>query len=226
MKQAIWDRFCSRFNIFDLAVPLFATDPDGYVQSKPVGKDGRLVLKRHEECDRSILGITDQLVNDWQCKDHQFDGMLYLMGWKQEGKFIPLYIGKTESLGKGDRNLSANIKNLHTDKTKFARWGDGYSYHIGDLSACVLPGHNGAKKTLKYQSWAECLFDTGTQLRHPVYFWAVAWKSDETGVWDEYGPTSLAFLEYLLIGVAGGLSNCLLNREGIKRSRGIQRYLT
>jgi hypothetical protein len=226
MKQAIWDRFCSRFNVFDLAVPLFATDTEGHVQSKTIGKDGRLVLKRHEQCDRFILGVTDQLVHDWQEKEHQFDGMLYLMGWKKEGQFIPLYIGKTESLGKGDRNLSVNIKSLHTDKTKFARWGDGYSYHVGDLSACVLPGHDESKKTLKYQSWAECLFDTGTHLRHPVYFWAVAWKSDETGVWDEYGSTSLALLEYLLIGVAGGLSNCLLNREGIARARGIQRHST
>ena len=41
-------------------------------------------------------------------------------------------------------------------------------------------------------------------------------------VWDEYGETSLAFLEYLLIGVAGSLSHCLLNREGIGRAKGIQ----
>lgn len=226
MKQAIWDKFCDRFHVFDQAVPLFETDPEGHVQSKPIGKDGRHVLKRSEECDRLILSVTDQLVNDWQGKEHQFDGMIYLIGWKQQGRFIPLYIGKTESLGKGDRNLSANIKNLHTDKTKFARWGDGYSYHIGDLSACVLPGHDETKRTSKYQAWAECLFDAGTHLRHPVYIWAGAWNSDETGVWDEYGPTSLALLEYLLIGVAGGLSNYLLNREGIARARGIQRYST
>ena len=124
---------------------------------------------------------------------------------------------------RGNYRKDVALTSLHTDKTKFARWGDGYSYHIGDLSACVLPGHDESKKTVKYQSWAECLFVTGTQLRHPVYFWAAAWKSDEAGVWDEYGPTSLAFLEYLLIGIAGGLSDCLLNREGIARAKGIQR---
>jgi hypothetical protein len=63
--------------------------------------------------------------------------MLYLMGLKQQGKFFPLCIGETESLGKGDRNRSANIKNLHTDKTKYARWRDGNSYHISNLSTCV-----------------------------------------------------------------------------------------
>jgi hypothetical protein len=82
-----------------------------------------------------------------------------------------------------------------------------------------MPGHDESKKTLKYQSWAKCLFDTGAHLRHPVLFWALAWKSDETGVWDEFGSTSLAFLEYLLIGVAEGFSGSLLNREGISRSK-------
>ena len=89
-----------------------------------------------------------------------------------------------------------------------------------------MPGHYGGKKTLKYQAWAECLFDVGAHLRHPVYFWAVPWKSDEIGVWDEYGPNSLAFLEYLLIGVAGGVTNYLLNREGIARARGTQGHPT
>jgi len=71
------------------------------------------------------------------------------------------------------------------------------------LSACVLLGHAEEKKTLKYQSWADCLFTQGTQLRQPVYFWAKAWKPAHIGIWEEYGATPLAFLEYMLIGVAG-----------------------
>ena len=80
MKQAIWDRFCDRFNVMELAVPLFETDPDGRVQSKPIGKDDSHVLKRSEECDRLIINVIDQLANNWQSKEHQFDGMLYAMG--------------------------------------------------------------------------------------------------------------------------------------------------
>ena len=38
-----------------------------------------------------------------------------------------------------------------------------------------------------------------------------------TGVWEELGPTSLTFLEYLLIGVAGRVSPVLLNRVGVGR---------
>lgn len=218
MKQAIWDKFCSRFSISETCMPLFATDAEGNVQHKPVGKDRRPILMRSPECESMILSVTDLLVDDWANKANQFDGMLYMMGWKQEGKFLPLYIGKTETFGKGNRNLSANIKNLHNDKSKFARWGDNYAYHIGDLSACVLPGHAEEKKTLKYQSWADCLFAQGTQLRQPVYFWAKAWKPAHIGIWEEYGATPLAFLEYMLIGVAGQISPNLLNREGLARS--------
>ena len=218
MKQAIWDKFCYRFSIAGTCVPLFSTDADGNVQHKPVGKDRRPILMRSHECESMILSVTDLLVDDWTNKVNQFDGMIYMMGWKQAGKFVPLYIGKTETFGKGDRNLSANVKNLHKDKSKFARWGDNYAYHLGDLSACVLPSHAEEKKTMKYQSWADCLFTQGTQLRQPVYFWAKAWKPAHIGIWEEYGATPLAFLEYMLIGVAGQTSPNLLNREGLARS--------
>ena len=55
------------------------------------------------------------------------------------------------------------------------------------------------------------------KLHRPIYFWATAWDKSMAGVWEELGPTSLAFLEYLLIGVAGRVSPVLLNREGVGR---------
>jgi hypothetical protein len=64
-----------------------------------------------------------------------------------------------------------------------------YQYHIGDLSACVL-GHE-SKQTLKYASWAKCLFANGTQLKRPAYFWAKAWDASEVGVWEEYGSVNV-----------------------------------
>ena len=218
LKQGIWDRFCLKERVLETCVPLFETDSDWRVQVRPIGKDRRLVLKRSHECESVILSVTDQLVIDWSSGKRQYDGMLYMMGWRGTDGFVPLYIGKAETLGKGDQNLSANLKNLHSDRTKFARWGDGYSYHIGDLSACVLPGHARSKRTLKYEAWANCLFSDGTKLRQPVYFWATAWQPSDTGVWEEYGATPLAFLEYLLIGVAGQISPQLLNREGLART--------
>jgi hypothetical protein len=135
---------------------------------------------------------------------------------------VPFYIGKTETIRKGDRNLSVNIKNLHTDRSKFARWGDGYAYHIGDLSAVVLPGHDPGKINKKYKDWAESLFlkyPTETpELKDEVFFWAKAWKKEEVGIWPDFGATRLTFLEYLLIGVASSaFPDDLLNREGQNR---------
>ncbi len=93
--------------------------------------------------------------------------------------------------------------------------------HIGDLSAVVCTGHPETKKTNKYKKWAKLLFtdypSASPRLRKPVYFWLTAWKKDEIGIWEEFGPTSLTFLEYQLIGVASRLSKRLLNDEGVNR---------
>ena len=133
---------------------------------------------RSPEMEALIVAETAKLVDDWESGKHQYDGLIYFMGWRQDEQFIPLYIGKTESFGKGVGNLSANIKNLKTDKSKFARWGDNYAYHIGDLSACVLEGHPESKRTEKYKAWAATVFQdaptTSPRLVQPVYFWATA----------------------------------------------------
>src|SRR5258707_10345778 len=100
-----------------------------------------------------------------------------------------------------------------------ARWGDNYAYHIGDLSSVVLPGREIDIKPLKYRLWAEALFETTNserpRLRQPVLLWVRAWRKDDIGVWKEFGPTRLSFLEYLLIGLANVLfPGKILNREG------------
>ena len=220
----VWNKFCQRFKVVEQSVPLFATGANGVVAHRMLGRASRPILMRSPEMEALILAETAKLVEDWKSGQHRYDGLIYCMGWRQEGQFIPLYIGKTETIGKGAGNLSANIKNLKTDKSKFARWGDNYAYHVGDLSACVLTGHADGKQAIKYRAWADRLFENvpslTPKLRRPVYFWAAAWDKSMTGVWEELGPTSLAFLEYLLIGVAGRVSPVLLNREGVGRGVG------
>ncbi len=54
--------------------------------------------------------------------------------------------------------------------------------------------------------------------RFPIRFWCTAWSPDMTGIWTEFGPCPLAFMEYLLIGVAALLfPEDLLNEEGVNR---------
>ena len=107
-----------------------------------------------------VLNETDKLVTNWKAGGEQYDGLIYTACVHDDGERLRISIGKAETVGKGDGNLSANISNLHNDKSKFARWGDSYAYHIGDLSAVALPGHPPEKRTAKYESWAKALFES------------------------------------------------------------------
>lgn len=223
MKQHIdiWNNFCKTNNIVAQSVPLFA-HINNKVITKEIGlKKKRLILSRSMMMNNLIITETKKLITDWEENKDKLDGLIYMMFIKENNKVIPLYIGKTETIGKGDRNLSVNIKNLHSDSSKFARWGDGYSYHIGDLSAVVLPNHDEKKINKKYTDWAKMIFrnypSTAPELKKEVYFWATAWSKENIGIWNDFGETRLTFLEYLMIGVASSAFPELLNREGQNR---------
>jgi len=76
MKQALWDTFCKRLNVFDDCAPLFAVDDDGTVRVKKIGKTQRLGLVRSQDCEELIVTVTDQLVSDWTSGAKKFDGTL------------------------------------------------------------------------------------------------------------------------------------------------------
>ena len=222
--KQIWNNFCDAQGIAASSVPLFASDRDGFVETKEIGKNAkRKVLVRHQAVEELILKETGIFVGDWSQKTREYDGLIYIMYRRgSDASLEPLYIGQTETFGRGDRNLSANILNLRVRNDKFARWGDNYAYHIGDLSAAVLINHPVEKRNPKYSAWAATLFrSTPTdkpKLAFDIYFWAKAWKSTDVGVWPELSSTRLAFLEYLLIGVAStAFDGSLLNYEGKNR---------
>jgi hypothetical protein len=162
-----------------------------------------------------------KVVDDWRGSDDTYEGLIYLMCTFDGGTIVPRYVGKSGKYGRDGERLNYNLKNIRTNNTKFARWGDGYAYHIGELSAAVLNHHTDESVNLdrapkgKYQKWADALFirDTRT-LREPVYFWTKAWRTDDTGPF--YGfETSLEALEYNLINLGSELyPNQLLNSEG------------
>lgn len=223
LHTKIWDDFCGRMDIHSSAVPLFQCGDGVTVDAKTIGVTlRREVLCRSPQMEQMIISETETLVGDWKGERDEYDGLIYVMFLKDSGCVRPLYIGKTETIGKGDRNLSANIKSLHKDFSKFARWGDNYAYHIGDLSAVVLPGHDPNRKSKKYLDWADSLFvETPTRnptLKKEVFFWTTAWNRRTEGIWTEFGETRLTFLEYLMIGVASSaFPELLLNREGQNR---------
>ena len=207
-------------------MPLFATSSDLAVKTKQIGKPTpRNILCRSLEMDTLIRTECAKLIEDWKQKAFAYDGLIYMMLLEEPEGVVPLYIGKAETLGKTNGNLSVNIKGIETNTRNFARWGDNYAYHIGDLSAAVLPGHDPKEITPKYRSWAASLFKeypTNTPvLKRKVFFWTKAWSANndtgpEVGLG---GPTKLTFLEYLLIGLASSaFGDVLLNREGRNRA--------
>lgn len=217
MPLNIFNQFVSNNRVIEDSVPLFATDANGFVKIKPVGRDQRPVLSRSPQMEELVINQVDLMLADGGVN---LDGLIYMMFHKDGDQIIPLYIGKAETTGRANP-ISANVVNLRSDKHKFARWGDGYQYHIGDLSAVTLPGHNEKHATAKYLDWANTLFDTvptsTPRLKKPVYFWCKAWDRKGKGIWANLPETRLTFLEYLMIGIASDAFPDLLNREGHNR---------
>ena len=185
----------------------------------PYGRNNRLVLKRSTQMETLMRDLSRQLI-----KEHQdsivTDGILYdafALRWQDE----PLYIGKAETFGKSDGNLSANISDLAKGHGKFGRWGYNYAYHLGDLSAVTCEGHPQDKSTTKYKAWRNKLFSVKygqVTTKTEVMFWATLWDSSCQSIWQQYGSTKLAFEEYLVIGVASDVfPHSLLNQEGRTR---------
>lgn len=220
-QEKVWDNFCSRYGVADRGVPLFEVNND-IVNVNEIGKNRRLVLKRSNEMESNVIQEVRKVLSDHQSGADRFEGLIYMMYRVLSNRIVPLYIGKAEKYGKSGSNLSENIKDIERNDHKFCRWGYGYAYHIGDLSAIVCPGHPQEKRPGKYKRWANTLFEDypskSPRLRLPVYFWIIAWERGNIGIWEEFGETSLTFLEYLLIGVASRLfPNDLLNQEGVNR---------
>jgi hypothetical protein len=222
-KTDLWDAFCSAHSIIETGVPLFRTDTDGSVSRDCFGKDKRQVLARSREMEELLVSVVESVLDDPAKGGLDLEGVLYLMHWRENRRILPLYIGRAGKYGRSDGKISANLDNIRSNKGFFARWGSNYAYHIGDLSAVVCCGHPAQKVTPKYQRWAARLFRAWPAdkplLIRPVYFWATPWGPQSRSIWREYGSSSLAFQEYLLIGVASDLfPEVLLNDEGVNRA--------
>ena len=247
-KQQLWEDFKDRNEILQNCVGLLS---DGsHYKTMKIGKNQREVFKRSKDMENMLLRERDKVQEDYFSSANKYDGILYMIftegnkHWNRDeisSQVKPLYIGKAEKFGRGTvdkfgrkrNNLSYNIKS----DSAFVRWGYGYEYHMGDLSAAILPGHNPKYIKKKYINWTKNMFRTDRnngefilnsydglpRLIQPVYFWCTAWQSpsDDSpsrSIWQDIGKTRLAFEEYLLIGIASELfPKTLLNTEGHNR---------
>ncbi|PWK14254.1 hypothetical protein [Tumebacillus permanentifrigoris] len=219
-KLELWNDFCHKHNVLESGVPLFDTVGQ-QVMTLPFGSDQRKVLKRNPLMEALVIQEVNKVLQDYDEGTGHLDGLIYMMYWVQEGAVVPLYIGKSEKIGRGGGNLSINIKAIEKNPN-FCRWGYKYSYHLGNLSAVVCSGHDESKQIRNYGKWANALFESFPAerpvLKKQTYFWMSAWSHEWTGVWKEFGATSLTFLEYLLIGLASDVfGDVVLNNEGVNR---------
>jgi hypothetical protein len=219
-KQALWNTFCAIHGIAATGVPLFAADTEGMVEVFGHGQGGRPMLRRSAAMEELLAGTVERVL---AAPHGDAEGVLYLMHRLDvAGHVVPLYVGKAGRYGRGG-GVSVNLTSIRTNAGKFSRWGYGYAYHMGDLSAAVLPGHLPGKATPKYRRWAKSLFievpAASPRLRAPLRFWCTAWGPNSRNIWPEFGACSLSFAEYLLIGVASLLfPDDLLNDEGVNRA--------
>jgi hypothetical protein len=143
-----------------------------------------------------------------------FQGILYIMGYKRGGAFVPLYVGKAER--KGVKNvLSENLRNIRKNRHCFARWGDGLDYHIGDLSHTLFEFTGYRKSTKKYARWAEALFAQKNPpvLKELTFIVFVPWYDCMVGL--SGLKCSLPAVEKEIIAVASATcGDLLLNKDG------------
>ncbi len=152
--------------------PLFQTSEDLSVHTHPYGKDQRPVVTRHPRMEEAIIEEVESGLSksNWR-------GFLYIMGWGGDvHRFTPLYVGMSSRKGK-TRDLNANLENIRGSKGKFARWGDGNEYHIGDLSRSLFRWKGHKEPVQKYDKWAEMLFQDQArlQLRERTYLYIIPW---------------------------------------------------
>lgn len=222
-KQALWNAFCAAHDIAAMGVPLLAAGMDGVVEVFGHGQGGRPMLRRSAAMEELLADTVERVL---AAPHGDAEGLLYLMHrLDAAGHVVPLYVGKAGRYGRGG-GVSVNLASIRTNASKFSRWGYGYAYHMGDLSAAALPGHLPGKATPKYRRWARSLFvevpNASPRLRAPLRFWCTAWGPSSHNIWPEFGACSLSFAEYLLIGVASLLfPDDLLNDEGVNRAAAV-----
>ncbi len=116
-KEKIWNDFCLKNRVFDGAVPLFE-ESSGLVQTFQYGKNKRTLLKRSEDMEALVSNEVKRLTDDFEARTNLYEGIIYMMFWKDGESIVPLYIGKSEKLGLNKSDLSTNL----TDpRGKFAR---------------------------------------------------------------------------------------------------------
>lgn len=189
--------------------PLFAAD-GLTVRTHIRGREGqRKLLTRSATFDEAVIEVVEAGLarEDWT-------GLLYVMGVGAREDFTPLYVGKAERRGV-KHELSRNLANIRGNPERFARWGYGLAYHVGDLSQALFEFKGYQRPQAKYKRWATALFSSFDPpvLKAEVSVLLVPWFEASRG--PSGFATSLPAAEKEVIALASALfGEVLLNVDG------------
>ncbi|MFC4427160.1 hypothetical protein [Deinococcus navajonensis] len=158
--------------------PLFRTEGGLHVQTHQRGRAGhRRMLTRSAQFEDAMIDLIEQGLTK-----ENWTGLVYLMGTGERQAFVPLYVGKAERRG-NTHSVSRNIANIRRNPEKFARWGYGLDYHLGDLSHAMFGFEAYRKPASKYRRWADALFESADPpiLRRPVSMLLLPWYEESRG---------------------------------------------
>ena len=86
---------------------MFETSSSLAVKTKQIGKPTpRNILCRSLEMDNLIRVECAKLIIDWKQKAFAYDGLIYMMLKEEPEGVVQLYIGKAETLGKGEHSFT------------------------------------------------------------------------------------------------------------------------
>lgn len=191
-------------------VPLFDADAGRVVRTKESGPDRKRLLCRSAAMEAAVIEMVEPGLQqaDWH-------GLLYVMGWGAGASFRPLYVGKAEKRGV-KQDLSGNLANIRRNKGKFARWGDGLDYHVGDLSHAMYEFQAYRQPNKKYRRWADRLFESfdPPTLREPVHLYLAGWLDGSSGPSGLVGSLPAAEKEVIALASAQ-FPDSLLNVDGV-----------
>ena len=201
-SQEIWSKFCSEHKVMTQAVELFDLDKNGYVETIKIGKDKEFI-RRSSLMEDLVPREVAKLRNDFEALTNEFDGVIYMIGKKNNTIFCPLYIGKSEKFGKRKQNFSTNLNCGQSESSLL----DGVTvmYIMGGLSARKFTELLKIQVRKKYQGWAGLIFTNTLSMKltleTAVWFWMKAWKKENLSPWKEIGPVGVAghqlYFDYL-----------------------------
>lgn len=192
-------------------IPLFKKDENNIVSIYKRGSNNIKIFKKSQRMTKNIENACKIIKNSYDYYSNEnislnkkinernpplfTDGLNYMVytlkselddiqefqEMEFQSEYIPIYIGKTETLGRNG-GYSANLKGVHKGKNPsyFARWGHDDARHMGGLSLRFFNIPNTYPST-DYEKWIKIIFNDKARneripkLKFPVFFKMKPW---------------------------------------------------